>query len=305
LLLVDGGDLFFSHSNLGEPGLEIQKLRAETLVSGYNRLGTAGMTVGESDLAAGLPFLRSLAATATFPILSANLVDSAGEPVFKPYVIVERGVLKIALVGASSVMPPGDGYKFTDPLPALEIQTRLARAEADLVVLLFHGSQEDQQRIDAAGLPIDLILQSHLGGTANMLRTSTIPVARLGSEGRRLTALTLTLRQPGAPLVDLTNMQRTLTFVAKGIERLSRNQPKGVPLEEIYADNPQVLNRLALLRDRGTQAEAELARATNTLVGRRITLDGKVADDPGLLSLVNGTLRAVEALQMGTASGGR
>lgn len=301
---MDGGDLLFSKPQLGERALASEMIRARTLIEGYNALGTAAMTIGESDLAAGLPFLLSMAEAASFPIVSANLVDEVGQPIFAPYALVDRAGMKVAVLGASSVMAAGEGYRFTDPLTALKTQVAAVRKEADLVVLLFHGSKADQKRIADAGLAIDVVLHSHLGGTAQADRSNRVPVALLGSEGKRLTALTVVLRKPGEPVVDLSEIQRTITFVDRSIERLSRNQRPGVPLEEIYADNPQVLKRLAVLRDRESMARAELAKAANTLIGRRIPLDRTIADDPKLLSMVNETLAAVEELEQSASGGG-
>ena len=107
-MIVDSGDLFFTGPIVTGSRLEAEKMMAETMLAGYNRLGTAAVTVGESDLTAGLPYLLELVEKATFPFVSSNLVDDANTLLFAPYTIVERPNLKIALVGVSSIVAGGD-----------------------------------------------------------------------------------------------------------------------------------------------------------------------------------------------------
>ena len=291
---MDGGDLFFSAAQLDEKPLARQKIKARALVDGYNRMGTAAITIGESDLAGGLEFLQEMAAAAEFPILSANLKSAAGELLFPPAVTVARGGLKVALVGVSSRLPDGAGYRFDDPLVALREHLPAAVEGADLVVLLFHGDTADRERIEAAGLPIDLILHSHLKGVAQILRTGSIPVALLG---KRLSVMTIAIQDPQAPLMDITNLQRRINFVGTALNRLGRNQPEGVPLETAYADKPHILERIAALREQESLARNALADTGNRLTTGRVDLGPKHRDDPALLAVVNQALAAVSAVE--------
>ena len=297
VILVDGGDLFFSAAHLAETPLARQKIKARALVDGYNRMGTAAITIGESDLAGGLAFLQEMAALAEFPILSANLKSADGALLFPPAVTVDKGGLKVALVGVSSRLPDGAGYRFDDPLVALREHLPAAAEGADLVVLLFHGATTDRERIAAAGLPIDLILHSHLKGVAQTLRTGGIPVALLGSEGKRLSVMTIAMRDPQAPLMDITDVRRRINFVRTALNRLGRNQPEGVPLETAYADKPRILQRIAALREQEIQARNALADAGNQLTAGRVDLGPDYRDDPALLAMVNQALAAVSAIE--------
>lgn len=303
LLVVDGGDLLFTGPVLDEATLERQKFNARALVDGFNRLGTVAVTIGESDLTAGLGFLQELAAGAQFPFVSVNLMGSDGRPVFDGYTVVERGGLKVALVGASSQMDPGDGYYFSEPLAALKAALATLNDQVDLVVLLFHGTAADQKRIERAMLPIDVILQSHLKGIARPLKGQSIPVALLGHDGKQLTMLTISVGRRGSPIIDVTDLERTITFVDRGLKRLRRNQPTGVPLEKIYADNGQILKRIAALRDRRDRAERDLAGAANRLQAGTLELGSSFRDDPELLQVVDKALLAVAALESATPGG--
>jgi len=50
-------------------------------------LGYAAVNVGEEDLRLGLDYLKYVSDFTGVPLLSANLADSAGAPVFQEYVL--------------------------------------------------------------------------------------------------------------------------------------------------------------------------------------------------------------------------
>ncbi|GAH82828.1 unnamed protein product, partial [marine sediment metagenome] len=243
-LVVDGGDLFFSKPRLEEKVLAWEKIRARTIVEGYGRIGTDAITIGENDLAAGLPFLKALADSARFPFLSATLVDPDDNLIFAPYTVMAKGGFRVGLVGASSEVAAGDGYRSRELLPSLEEAVEEVHSRADMVVLLFHGTNRDKHAILESGLPIHLILQSHVKRYDPDFGPGPIPITALGSLGRYLNVITMTVRSPGHPLVDLTVHRRSLTFVEKSLKRLRRNQPKDTSLEELYADEPSILKRI-------------------------------------------------------------
>ena len=293
---MDGGDLFFSKPRLEAKALAGEQIRARTLVEGYNRIGTDAITIGENDLAAGLPFLKLLADSARFPFLSATLVDPAGDLIFAPYAVVKKDGLKVGLVGASSEIAVGDGYHSRELLPSLKAVAAEVHSRADMVVVLFHGTDQDKRAILASGLPIDLILQSHVNRYDSNFGPGPIPITALGSLGKYLNVITMTVSSPGQPLVDLMVHRRTLTFVEKSLQRLRRNQPKETPLEELYADKPRILERIKDLRERESTTRETIAGAVNTIESERVALDRSVRDDPDLLALVNAAKRAIEEI---------
>jgi len=293
---VDGGDLFFSKPRLGEKALAGAKIRARTLVEGYNRINTDAITIGENDLTAGLPFLKALADSARFPFLSATLADPAGDLIFAPFAVVKKGSFKVGLVGASYEIAAGDGYRSKELLPSLKAAVEEVHSRADMVVVLFHGTDRDKQAILASGLPIDLILQSHVKRYNPDFGPGPILSSALGSLGKHLNVITMTVRSPGQSLVDLTVHRRTLTFVEKSLKRLRRNQPKDTHLEELYADKPSILKRIKDLQERESRTRETIAGAVNTIESERVALGSSVRDDQDLLSLVNAAKQAIKEI---------
>ena len=294
--MVDGGDLFFSKPWLEEKALAGAKIRASTLVEGFNRIGTDAITIGENDLAAGLPFLKALADSARFPFLSATLVDSDDNLIFAPYSVVEKRGFRVGLVGASSEIAGGDGYRSKELLPSLKEAVEEVHSRADMVILLFHGTNRDKQAILESGLPIHLILQSHVRRFNPDFGPGPILTSALGSQGKYLNVITMTICSPGQPLVDLTAHRRSLTFVERSLKRLRRNQPKDTPLEELYAGKPRILERIKDFRERESRTREIIAAAVNTIESKRVALDRSVRDDQDILALVNAAKRAIEEI---------
>ncbi|UCH62823.1 MAG: hypothetical protein JSU77_13730 [Fidelibacterota bacterium] len=210
--------------------------------------------------------------------------------------MVNKGDFKVGLVGASSEIAAGDGYGSKELLPALKAVVEEVHSLADIVILLFHGTDRDKEVIQASGLPIDLILQSHVRRYNPDFGPGAILSSTLGSQGKYLHVITMTVGSPDKPLVDLTASHRTLSFVEKSLKRLRRNQPKDTPLEELYTDSPNILKRIEDLREREAKAQKTIAGAVNTVESERITLGSSVKDDQDLLSLVNAAKRAIEGL---------
>jgi 5'-nucleotidase len=119
VLLLDGGDMFQGtlESNLNE---------GESVVEAYNRMGYAAAAIGNHEFDFGpagdkaIPrapgddprgALKARAAQAKFPFLAANLRDEAtGDrvawPNVQPSVIVERGGVKIGVIGVTTTATP-------------------------------------------------------------------------------------------------------------------------------------------------------------------------------------------------------
>jgi uncharacterized repeat protein (TIGR02543 family) len=96
VLLVDTGDAI--------QGAPIGSLSGGKMpISIMNRLGYCAMTLGNHEFDYGQEALGRLSEMAEFPFLSLNFVDMAGgEPIYRPYTIMERYGVKIAFVGVST-----------------------------------------------------------------------------------------------------------------------------------------------------------------------------------------------------------
>lgn len=143
------------------------------------------LVVGNHDIETGHPVYDKIKAESEVPYLAANAVDVAsGKSYFKPYTIVEKGGLKIAIIGMTNPnMKNWLGEELwygLDFLPIKDLAETLVaevrvKEKADVVVLAVHaglgnGEAEDIEnpaRYLAANLQgVDVVLAAHDHQTA-------------------------------------------------------------------------------------------------------------------------------------------
>jgi len=117
-----------------------------SLVMNYLEYDAA--SVGNHDIEAGHDVYDKLVREYDFPLLAANAVKtSAGEPYFKPYVIIEKKGLRIAIFGlitpaVPTWLPPElyEGMEFRDMLEtAREWMPVILKEKPDIIAGLFHS----------------------------------------------------------------------------------------------------------------------------------------------------------------------
>ncbi|MBJ93627.1 MAG: hypothetical protein CMP23_04045 [Rickettsiales bacterium] len=204
---LDAGDRFFriDMAQLSTEEAE-RRLRAMLLVDVGNLGGLDAMGVGQLDLGAGLKYLQLLSRRASFPLLSANLVDEEGALIFAPSVLLERGQLRL---GVTSVLPGnlvGDGFRTLPPKTSLRRAIKALRAAGATHVVVLSNLGEVADRKLARGLRADLLLSSRsrrLSSVGEKLGRTVLGEA--GSRGRYLGDARLYAQGRGAgPHIVLT-----------------------------------------------------------------------------------------------------
>jgi 2',3'-cyclic-nucleotide 2'-phosphodiesterase (5'-nucleotidase family) len=141
-LLLDAGDTFYASDLIPKHLEKESRAKAAKIAAVYRKLGYDGVLAGEIDALlppadrAGIPFLES-GALRTF----------------------ERGGWRIAVGAYRS--PAFDAKATADP--AKSLADALAKAPADLVVLLFHGSADERVRVLAFLPRVDVVIAGHTG----------------------------------------------------------------------------------------------------------------------------------------------
>jgi 2',3'-cyclic-nucleotide 2'-phosphodiesterase / 3'-nucleotidase len=129
-----------------------------------NFMGYDAASVGNHDIEAGHAVYDRLVKDYNFPLLAANAVDTkTGKPYFKPYVIIEREGIKIAVFGMVTPAIPNwlpvelyEGIEFRDMVEtAKQWMPAILSNNPDLVVGLFHsGWDGDREEYKTSG-PMD------------------------------------------------------------------------------------------------------------------------------------------------------
>ena len=129
------------------------------------------MAFGNHETDYGWDVFEKCRASVKYPVTAANFLNAGGEPILKPYVVVERGGIKIgafALDGSGFeklVLPKNrpEGSQFADgDAMAPEIISKLRDVEhVDVVVLLGHRDHDEDLKLAQTVPGIDIILGTH------------------------------------------------------------------------------------------------------------------------------------------------
>jgi hypothetical protein len=150
-----------------ESVMESAKLKADTMAHIFSHIGVDAVTLGEKDLALGVPFLKELEKKWNFPFVSANLTDENGSLIFKKYVLKEvngKNVAILGLMGDTSEMidkveeATGGTVKVTDPLEAASAIIEELSGKVDYTIVLAHQKTNRDWVLARRVKGIDLII---------------------------------------------------------------------------------------------------------------------------------------------------
>lgn len=207
-VLVDAGDLF-----QGTPASNLTYGRSVLEV--FNKLGYAATALGNHDFDWGRDTLRAIMRAARFPILGANVRDTAGRDVgwIPNDTIVQRGAYRVGIIGISDVETPRTtkaanvaGLVFADPAPIIDSVAKSLRGRgADAVIVLAHegafcGREGSSgcagEIVDVARrltTKVDAIVSGHTHSLVNA-DLSGIPVVQAMSRGQAIGVVDIPLR---------------------------------------------------------------------------------------------------------------
>ena len=299
-LILDAGDLLFSTKNIDATNKDSEIFRANAILDGYQKVGCDAINVGHYEVLNGLSFLREMEKTTDIPFISSNLKDSkSGELLFDPYIIFERGELKIGVIGATDLIP--DTIKTIQSSDFIESCNRFAKElkdKVDIVVALVNASRSTQNGLPEKMPNVDFIITS---GNTSMSRTNSPQkengpfLYSCGKQGKYFLTLTLDIKEKGVSFVDVSAEEKKVKSVQKRFDRLQKKDPDK-NLEEIYADQENVLNLIKKYREDLKISEEVIASAINTLQYQTNPLNNKVGDDAELLAFVTSSVKTCDAL---------
>lgn len=130
----------------------------------FNALEYDAITVGNHDIEAGHAVYDRLVREYHFPLLAANAVNlSTGKPYFKPFTIIEKKGIRVAVFGLVTPsipqwLPPElySGMEFRDMLEtAKEYMPQIKKEKPDLIVGLFHSGWDGRDDESTGGSHYD------------------------------------------------------------------------------------------------------------------------------------------------------
>ena len=169
-LWIETGDLLLERHELLPPVLEQLPIKAEALFRVWGETGCDAYALGDAELVLGAEAIQELAAEHDVPVLCANLVDEAGELVFEPSRVIERGGYKIGIFSilAAKLDLPVVGERGKIDVAALA-------AEQGLSILPWREiALEQAAELKAQGCDL-IFAATHIGFLRNKLLAELVP----------------------------------------------------------------------------------------------------------------------------------
>lgn len=236
VLLLHAGDEFsrgdeLTRSTLGEANIEL-----------LNQIGLDAFTPGNGEFYDGWENLSARARQAKFPFLMANVSgEITGQTFGKPYVILQAGPVKVAVVGLCFVrtpLPSAWGLKVEDPIAVARKIVPDLRKQADVVVAMTHLGLEQDRKLAAEVSGIDVIIGGH-----------THSVLEHGLEQRGPDKKTVLICQAGDQLRYLGCVRLQLERV-KGGFRVTDRRAELLALDQKVRQDPGVKKLIAKLSEK-------------------------------------------------------
>ena len=183
VIVTEGGDVLQGHPAAYYYNF-VDTVSKHIVAEAMNLVGYDVATLGNHDIEAGRKVFDRWISQCDFPVLGANIIDeSTNEPYLKPYEVIERQDVKIAILGLITPAIPNwvpknlwEGLHFDDMVTTAKkwVPIIKKRERPDLIIGLFHagidetgGIQtddycENESRLVAQQVPgFDLILYGH------------------------------------------------------------------------------------------------------------------------------------------------
>jgi hypothetical protein len=209
VLLLDNGDINKGYGRQPE-------LKYETAMKAMAEMKYDAANVGEQDLLLGLDYLKYVADFTSFPLISANIVDSTGAPIFKSYITqkikASNAIMTAGIIGIISpdfkeqVEENNPEITVEDYRPVLDRLVKKLRPKVDLLVLLAHTNNGEAGAIGRQYPGFDLIIASHNGDDPLAVpeKAGNVPIMFAGTNGMHVGAAVLSLQSHRANLLKYT-----------------------------------------------------------------------------------------------------
>ncbi len=196
MLLLDGGDTW-------QGSYTANKTLGADMVEVMNALKPDAMT-GHWEFTYGTERVKELVDGLPFPFLGGNIYDSEwNEPAFEAYRIVERGGVKIGVIGQAFPYTPIANPRWMFPnwsfgIRESDVAKNVAAVRdegAELVVLLSHNGFDVDRKLAGRVPGIDVILTGHThDALPEPVRVGDTLVIASGSNGKFVSRLDLDVR---------------------------------------------------------------------------------------------------------------
>ncbi len=142
VILVDNGDTI--QGNIMTDDIFNKQEGPHPVIAAMNELEYDSMTLGNHEYNFGENLIVRLQSLAEFPLLAANLSRHDGTMAALPYTIVERGGIRVGIIGVTNPDAPRwdgekvDSFAFAPVGPAAKKAYEILKNKTDLVLVVAH-----------------------------------------------------------------------------------------------------------------------------------------------------------------------
>ncbi|MFO7575674.1 MAG: 5'-nucleotidase C-terminal domain-containing protein [Bacteroidales bacterium] len=228
-------------------------------------------TAGNHDIEAGHQVYDRIREQYDFPLLAANAVSTeTGEPYFKPYTIIKKGGLRIAVMGLITPSVPNwlppvlySGMKFENMTETATIwMEEIKRQKPDIIVGLFHSGWNDDAATPLPGNSSNAVVYNVQG----------FDIVFTGHDHSRMNSKFVNMYGDTVLIVNAgsraANIARVDVYREKGSDRRFRFEGSLVETEGINADQEYEVRFADHFEDVGSFVTRKIGEAPEEISSR-------------------------------------
>lgn len=297
-ILVDAGNALFDSNQINPDNLSVdnKKFKARNFVKTLEFLGQDVVNIGSNDFKGGADFLVEITKSSSVNFISANLYDKASDQLlFKPYHVMEKDGAKIAFIGLSqsarfqsitnkNFVEEGNRYI-----------TKL-KPDVDLIVLLVNVRDDNILDLSSSFAEADYIF---LSGSTKRTEPRTLQskegalVYAGGIQGKHLSILDIRIKESDNAINDVSAPFNRLQEIDYRLNRLKAKDPSK-KLEEVYANQPNVLDLIKKYQKEATELGISLAGYQNRSIFFSVPLSPTIPDDKEVAAFIENIARKAD-----------
>jgi len=297
-ILIDAGNALFDSNEINPDNLSIENKRykARNFVKTLEFLGQDIVNIGSNDFKGGVDFLINITKDSSVNFISANLYDkSSNELLFKPYHILEKDGAKIAFIGLSESAKSNSiiNKNFIEEGNRYIVNLK---DKVDIIILLI--DKNNNKNIRDVSLSFSTLSNSFPGANYIFVSGSTkrteprtkqsvsgALVYGGGIQGKHLSILDIRIKAQNEAIIDVSAPFNRLQEIDYRLKRLQAKDPS-ISLEELYANQPNVLSLVEKYQKEATELGISLAGYQNRSTFFSIPLSPSIPDDKDVAAFI-------------------
>jgi len=297
-ILVDAGNALFDSNQINPDNLSVdnKKFKARNFVKTLEFLGQDVVNIGSNDFKGGADFLVEITKSSSVNFISANLYDKASDQLlFKPYHVMEKDGAKIAFIGLSQ---SARFQSITNKNFVEEGNRYIAKLkpDVDLIVLLVNVRDDNILDLSSSFAEADYIF---LSGSTKRTEPRTLQskegalVYAGGIQGKHLSILDIRIKESDNAINDVSAPFNRLQEIDYRLNRLKAKDPSK-KLEEVYANQPNVLDLIKKYQKEATELGISLAGYQNRSIFFSVPLSPTIPDDKEVAAFIENIARKAD-----------